>query len=191
MKAVVLDGSRKGENELEVVRRVIARTLGELQLEVEVLELRNLKMIPCMGCFDCWLKTPGMCLYKDDAREVTGKILQSDLMVFVTPVTFGGYSSLLKCALDRSLGMMLPYFQRIDGKTHHKKRYPRYPRLMAVGVLPAPDAEGEGVFHELVSRNAINAHSPSHASEVFIDGVGEEEVEQSIQCLLAKVGVTV
>jgi len=190
MKAVVLDGSRRGENELEGIRDVITKELVELHWEVKVLELRNLNMIPCTGCFNCWVKTPGICIHDDDAREVTKRIVQSDLVVFITPVTFGGYSSVLKCALDRSLGIMLPYFKRIDGKTHHKKRYKRYPRLMAVGILPAPDAEAEGIFHELVSRNSINAHSPSHASEVFMKSADKKEVERSIKHNLNKMEVT-
>jgi len=189
MKAVLLDGSRKGENELEGIRDVITKELEELRWEVEVLELRNLKMTPCTGCFNCWVKMPGICIYNDDARGVTKKIVQSDLMVFITPLTFGGYSSVLKCALDRSLGIVLPYFRGIDGKTHHKKRYKRYPRLMAVGILPVPDAEAEGIFHELVSRNAINAHSPSYTSEVFVKDTDKKEVERIIKHNLNEIEV--
>ncbi len=190
MKAVVLDGSRKGENELEGIRDVITKKLGELRWEVEVLELRNLKMTPCTSCFNCWVKTPGICVHNDDARGVTKRIVQSDLMVFITPLTFGGYSSVLKCALDRSLGIVLPYFKRIAGKTHHRKRYKRYPRLMAVGILPAPDAEAEGIFHELVSRNVINAHSPSYTSEVFVKDTDKKEVERIIKHNLNEMGAT-
>lgn len=84
MKAVVLDGSRKGENELKGIRDVITKELDELRWEVEVLELRNLKMKPCTGCFNCWLKTPGICIFNDDAREVTKRIVQSDLLVLIT-----------------------------------------------------------------------------------------------------------
>lgn len=105
-------------------------------------------------------------------------------------MTFGGYSSVLKCALDRSLGIVLPYFKRIDGKIHHKKRYKRYPRLMAAGILPAPDAEAEGIFHELVLRNAINAHSPSYTSEVFVKDADRKEVEQIIRRNLNEMEVT-
>jgi multimeric flavodoxin WrbA len=190
MKALILDGSREDESDLKNIKFTFEDELRSVGWDVEVLEARNLKILPCTGCFDCWTKTPGICKIKDDGREVTKKIIQSDLLIFLTPVIFGGYSFELKKALDRSLGIMLPYFTKIKGKVHHKKRYKQYPNLVAVGTLSDPDSQKEKIFSEVVSRNAINAHSPKHASMVLVKGENTKAISDNIKTLLGKVGVS-
>ena len=186
MKALLLDGSRENEPDLNDIKNSFEKELKAKGWDVEAIELKNLDISPCIGDFKCWIKTPGICITDDIARDVTRKLVQSDLLVFLTPVTFGGYSSLLKNALDRSLGIMLPYFTKIEGKTHHKKRYKNYPRLIALGTLPASNPKEEKIFKTLVSRNAINAHSPSYAAEVVVSG--EDKIQSTIKNLLSKVG---
>ncbi len=92
------------------------RELRSLRWEAENLILRDIDIAPCVGCFGCWLQTPGISLIDDAAREVTRKIMGSDLVAYVTPITFGGYLSDLKKALDRSIGLISPFFTRIGGE---------------------------------------------------------------------------
>ena len=73
--------------------------------------------------FGCWVKTPGQCVQDDPAREVARACARADLVVLFTPVTFGGYSSELKKAIDRSIPNLSPIFIRIRGETHHPCRY--------------------------------------------------------------------
>ena len=42
--------------------------------DVEVINTSGMKIAHCMGCNQCWLKTPGVCAIKDDyeARKFTG-----------------------------------------------------------------------------------------------------------------------
>jgi multimeric flavodoxin WrbA len=190
MKALLLDGSRDNESDLNAIKNTFQKELRSKGWDVEAIELKILDISPCSGCFRCWIKTPGICITNDVAREVSRKFVQSDLVVLLTPVTFGGYSSELKKALDRSLGIMLPYFTKIQGKTHHKKRYKSYPKLIALGTLPASNLQEEKIFKDLVSRNAKNAHSPSYASEVMINGESMEKIQGKIKVLLKQVGVT-
>jgi multimeric flavodoxin WrbA len=93
MKALLLDGSRANEPDLDDIKIRFQKELKSKGWEVEVLELKNLNISPCTGCFKCWIKTPGICITDDAAREVSNKFVQSDLLVLLSPVTFGGYSS--------------------------------------------------------------------------------------------------
>ncbi len=190
MRALVLDGSREGEQDLEPVRQVMTEELQALDWDVEVLQLRDIEMKPCTGCFGCWIRTPGICVIKDDAHDVTRKMIQADLLVILTPVTFGGFSSEFKNALDRSLGLMLPYFTKIDGHTHHKPRYKRYPSWLVMGSTPSPDPELEAIFRDLVGRNVTNGHAPSHSVEVVTEGQDIEEIRKLARTSLKRTGVT-
>jgi multimeric flavodoxin WrbA len=162
MKAVILNGALAGDETCAGVEAELASALAGLGWAVERLHLRELTIAYCKGCFGCWVKTPGICPTRDDAGAVTRSFIRSDLAVLLTPVVFGGYSSELKKALDRSAGIVLPFFARINGEVHHKPRYPRYPALLAIGVVDRSNETEERVFATLVGRNAINLHAPAH-----------------------------
>ncbi len=189
MKAVVLNGSEKGDNALNTVYEIITDELKGIGWEVESFILHDTKIAHCLGCFGCWVKTPGIYVIDDAGHDVAMKVIQSDLTVFLTPVTFGGYSSELKKALDRLIPLISPFFMKIEGEVHHKPRYERYPRLMGVGVLPHPDEESEGLFKTLIGRNAINFRGPAHAGGVVLSSQSSEEIRENIQTLLIEVGV--
>jgi multimeric flavodoxin WrbA len=166
MRALILNGALPGDNELTPIEQSLDGALSIRGWAVDRFQLRDLTIVYCQGCFDCWLKTPGVCKVKDKAPQVTRALCQADLLVLLSPVTFGGYSSELKKALDRSIGIVSPFFTRIGGEVHHKPRYTRYPSLLGVGVVRDTDAEEERIFRALVTRNAINFHSPSHLAAI-------------------------
>lgn len=170
MRAVILNGAFAGDETCASAEADLASAFAGLGWEVECLRLRDLTIAYCKGCFGCWVKTPGICPTRDDAGSVTRLLVRSDLAVLVTPVVFGGYSSELKKALDRSAGIVLPFFTRIKGEVHHQPRYQRYPALLAIGILDRPDEVEEHVFATLVSRNAINFHAPAHRVAFIMRG---------------------
>jgi multimeric flavodoxin WrbA len=163
MKAVILNGALRGDQGLAPVEQSIDAALTVRGWGVERILLRDRPIAHCQECFECWVKTPGLCKTKDAAREVTRALIQSDLVVLLSPVTFGGYSSEIKKALDRSIGIVSPFLTRIHGEVHHEARYARYPLLLGVGVMAEGDEDQEGIFATLVSRNALNFHAPAYA----------------------------
>ena len=189
MKAVVLNGSEKGDNALNSVYEIIVDELKGIGWKVDTFILHDTEIASCLGCFGCWVKTPGICVIDDAGRDVAMAVIQSDLAVFLTPVTFGGYSSELKKAVDRLIPLISPFFMKIKGEVHHKPRYERYPSLIVVGVLSHPDEESERIFKTLVSRNAINLHCPAHAGGVVLSSQSPEKIREKIQTLLTKVEV--
>jgi multimeric flavodoxin WrbA len=189
MKAVVLNGATAPNGTLGRVYELFSSELEGRSWEIESFTLREIDIAHCVGCFGCWIKTPGICLIDDPARTIARGMVQSDLVIYLTPVTFGGYSSELKKAVDRCICLISPFFARVKGETHHKRRYERYPSLLAVGVLPQPDGKSERLFKALVGRNAINLHSPAHAAGVVTDGQGADQIRDQLAMLLAQVGV--
>ncbi len=167
MKATLLNGALPGDTFVDAVGAALQDTLRAEGWTVTAWTLRDQKLAYCLGCFECWTKTPGLCRIDDTGREVAASIIAGDLTIYLTPITFGGYSSALKGAVDRSICLISPFFTRIDGEVHHQARYGRYPALLGVGVLLAPHPAQEQIFHTLVGRNAINLHAPAHDSVVI------------------------
>jgi len=167
MNATILNGALPGDSFIDAVGAALQDSLQAEGWAVTSWTLRNEKIAYCLGCFECWTKTPGMCRIDDSGRQIAASIIASDLVIYLTPITFGGYSSELKKAVDRSICLISPFFRRIDGEVHHHTRYNRYPALVGVGVLPTAQPAQEHIFQTLIGRNAINLHAPLHGSLVL------------------------
>jgi multimeric flavodoxin WrbA len=167
MKASILNGALPGDNFVDAAGAALYNALLAAGWDVTSWTLRDEKIAYCLGCFECWTKTPGLCRIDDAGRDVAASLIRGDLTIYLTAVTFGGYSSALKQAVDRAICLVSPFFTRIDGEVHHQPRYDRYPALLGVGVLPAPHPAQEQIFHTLVGRNAINLHASQHSSAVI------------------------
>lgn len=187
MRVTILDGSRSDNTVLHRAGESLHAALGGQ--EVQWFRLREMAIRRCLGCFGCWIKTPGVCVIDDAGRDVAQQYVQSDLVVFMTPVTFGGYSSELKKAVDRLLPNILPFFRRIDGEIHHVPRYDRYPRIVVIGSLPAPDPKGEALFCQLVDRNRINFYNRAHVGFMY-ENADDSTVVARCQSLLSEVEVS-
>lgn len=90
---------------------------------------------PCIGCFGCWVKTPGACVLPEDAGSAYYKALAgSDRLVTVSRITWGGLSAAVKSYTDRMLPLLHPDFRIRNGEMHHRLRYGKMPEFMTVGI---------------------------------------------------------
>lgn len=87
--------------------------------EVELFYVKKLKIAPCLGCFNCWLKTPGECVQKDDMLQIVPKMRQADIVVYATPVYSHGMTGQLKNLIDRMVSIASPFIEVKDGRTRH------------------------------------------------------------------------
>jgi multimeric flavodoxin WrbA len=189
MKALVLDGSREGDDLTPIAVLGMTSALAGRAADVELVKLRDLAIAPCAGCFGCWTRTPGECVIEDSARDVLRSYVGSDIVMYATPVTFGGYSSHLKKMLDRFIPVLDPRFTTVGGEVHHLLRYRRYPKTIGLGTLPSPDPEAERLFARLVARNGLNVHQT--VESVVLVGVADpESARRSAEKLLDRAGVT-
>ena len=120
--------------------------------------------------------------------ETTKKAIQSDLLVWLTPVTFGGYSSKLKKALDRIIPILLPYFNVYHGQIHHQLRYKKYPKLIVIGVQE-PGVDYEETFVALAGRNMLNFRRTAHAVDIFQREKNPETIPDFVGAQLKKAEV--
>ena len=116
------------------------------------------KIKKCMGCFGCWLKTPGRCVIPDEYQRMGELAAKAEELTIISKCSFGSYSSFVKNVLDRSISYVLPFFEIREGEMHHRKRYDNQ---LVVGVIfygSDITEEEKETAKELVKANAVNLH---------------------------------
>jgi len=186
MKILVLDGFPAGQG--TVVQKVMRKSLSGHDLEY--VELTREDIAWCRGCFNCWLITPGECAIQDAGQTIAHKFMNSDVVVLLTPITFGSYSSDLKKALDRLIPNISGLFTKHRGETHHVKRYRRYPALITVGVQEQEDMTAAEIFRELAGRNSLNLYPEAWACQTIATG-DPVEIQAAVKEVLNKAGVAI
>lgn len=161
MKIVILDGQTKKENKkwTQYVSSVAAN-LKKHNHEVNHFVLKDLKINHCTGCFNCWMKTPGICVFDDDSREINRAVIQADFVLWASPLLMGFPSHYLKDKMDRSIPLIHPYFEVVNGEAHHLSRYPKYPLngLLLQGDKDEPEDDLR-LVSQIFSRTMLNLKS--------------------------------
>ena len=159
MKITVLNGNPQASpfDSYLALMKAGLETRGHIVSQVD---LRDLEMRYCIGCFGCWVKTPGVCSSQDESCEMRRAMIQSDFTLWAAPLRMGFPSAMLKKALDKSIPLIHPYMVVDQGEAHHRPRYEHYPRL---GLLVEPEFDTDTndleIVTDIFSRIALNFKS--------------------------------
>lgn len=100
-KVLVISSSpRKGGNS-DVLCDKFVEGAAETGHQVEKIFLREKEINYCMGCGYCSSHDYSGCAKHDDMEEILQKMIESDVIVFGTPIYFYAISGQLKTFIDR------------------------------------------------------------------------------------------
>lgn len=144
MRTTILNGEPDSRSSFDGYVRALVAYLKASDHLVTLLNLRDLDLKGCSGCWSCWVKTPGECAKRDESARVCQAALDADLLLFASPMVMGFTTALLKRAADQMIPLVHPYLAMDDGEVHHRARYAQYPRF---GLLlsPGQDSDAEDV----------------------------------------------
>jgi multimeric flavodoxin WrbA len=121
---LVINGSPLGKKGITyILQEAFVRGASEAGANVEEVFLNKEKIAPCLGCFSCWIKTPGKCVIKDDQADLLQRCLWSDILVLVTPLYVDGMTAQAKAFVDRMVPLALPEIIVEDGHCRHPRRH--------------------------------------------------------------------
>jgi len=144
---------------------------------VSIFHLDKMNLHYCTGCWSCWWKTPGRCAIKDDAEDIFKSVIQSDFVVFASPLMAGFTSSALKKITDRLIVLVHPYIELNNGECHHRKRYDKYPDFgLLLEKEPDTDKQDLKIVNDIYDRFALNFHS----QKKYIKYINHDKVEDII-----------
>lgn len=150
-KVLAIAGSPRNPetSKTDILTQAFLKGCRNAGAEVETVYLSRKNINHCTGCYTCWTKTPGVCVFKDDAAEIMTKEENADLVVYASPLYHYGIISIMKKYIERTLPRIKPYLvDRGDGKTTHPIRDGHKEDIYAViiSVCGFPEVSHFGAF---------------------------------------------
>ncbi len=179
MKILLIDGNTDHNNKLDQYLNNIVDLLNNSDHTLEHIKLEEKRIKYCIGCWSCWVKTPGKCFVSDDSHDICHKIIHSDFVLFASPIIMGFTSAILKRLQDKLIPLLHPYIEFVQNESHHHKRYESYPRL---GLLLDKDANSDDedveIINDIYKRLALN-----FKSELVFTITTEQEIGEMIYAI--------
>jgi len=100
MKIAILNGSPRKQNTQAMIDAFAegAQAAGH---EVEVVHVGKMKIAGCLACEYCHGKGEGKCIQKDDLEKVMPAYLDSDMIVYASPIYYFGMTAQITAAMQR------------------------------------------------------------------------------------------
>lgn len=130
---------------------------------------------PCVGCFGCWVRTPGKCVIHDGLEKTGCQLGGADKLILVSRCCFGSLSPAVKKVLDRSISYVHPYFEMREGTMHHARRYSNCLRMQAFLYGACTEAE-QKTAAGILAANALNLNAVLDKVTFSPDGEAVQEV---------------
>ncbi|MFH1135020.1 MAG: NAD(P)H-dependent oxidoreductase [Pseudomonadota bacterium] len=154
MKVMAINSSpRVGvESKTEILLNHLVQGLEEGGAEVGTVNLKGKKINNCAGCFQCWTKTPGVCIHHDDmSRELFPLWLDSDLAIYATPLYNYSVTATMKAFMERCLPVLQPFIEFQGERAYHPLRR-KAPDAAVLSVAGFPGLEHFGPLSSLFNH---------------------------------------
>jgi len=134
-------------------------------------DLSRIEVTHCVGCWTCWWKTPGKCVF-NDLNEFYHEYITADKAIYLAKVTKGFISGNLKSLLDRMIPLYLPYTTYKTGESMHVKRYEKYPDIEFYYDGQFQTDDGLEIFEKYINRVFYQFYSKNIVVKPIEDFVG-------------------
>ena len=99
-KVLIISTSIRANSNSEKLAQAFAEGARASGNDVEFVSLRDKTIGFCKGCLAC--QKLGHCIIRDDANDITEKMLVSDVIVWATPIYYYEMSGQMKTMIDRA-----------------------------------------------------------------------------------------
>ena len=169
MKVMAINSSPRvgGESKTELFLDLMLQGMKEAGAEVESVNLKGKKINNCIGCFQCWTKTPGVCVHHDDmSRELLPQWSTADVAVYASPLYNYTVTATMKAFMERCLPALQPYIEFQGDRAVHPLRH-NVPDVVVFSVAGFPGMEHFAPMSHMF-RHMYSTAGRSLLAEIYI-----------------------
>ncbi len=143
MKVLALNGSPRMK--ASSTYRILTPLLEGMEVagaETEVVHIRRLSLEACIGCYNCWVRTPGECVHRDGMSPALKKFNEADIVVFGTSLYHYSMTGIMKDFIDRLLPRFEPWLiphPSVPNVSGHPERFRKPTRMFLVSPCGFPE----------------------------------------------------
>lgn len=120
MKILVLNGSpKKNSDTMRLTNAFLEGIKQDKDNSVEIINVIEKEIKPCLGCFACWKNQNGKCVQNDDQNAILSKIIESDIIVWSFPLYCYSMPSHIKAVIDRIIPLSKMSMKEENGIVRH------------------------------------------------------------------------
>ena len=134
-KVLILNGSPRKKGNTSFLVEELKNMIQAAGNEVDLLVLNDYDINPCQGCFWCYKDYPLKCVQDDVMNSLYPKVIESDVIVFASPIYWFTYSAQLKLFVDRLVALHVKGGHILNGR-----------KFASIFVYGDSSAKGSGVF---------------------------------------------
>lgn len=117
----IYGGPRRNEN-TEYLLDKFLECVDTKSVSTQTVILKDFHICPCMSCYGC--SNSGVCVLKDDMREIYQYIMDSDIIVVASPIYFGNVAAQTKSMIDRCQAFWsAKYLAKLRNNKEKKRGY--------------------------------------------------------------------
>lgn len=196
MNILLINGSMRGQHSASLkVAEAFVKGITEVDQEAKVtrVDLRDMRIEHCYGCFCCWKISKGECVIHDDMDELRRLVMENDIIIESFPLYFFGLPSKLKAFTDRMISYVSEYRavngDEATGRFLHEMRFPELMKKKLVLVSTCGYEETVDCY-DAVRLEFDRICGPGNYTTVFVPQGGmmsEDSFENKIQRNLLKI----
>lgn len=180
MKVLVIMGSPRKGNTYRAGERIREIIQDKVPVEWEYIMLKDAHLEDCRGCYTCFEKGEEYCSLKDEASLLEQKMIESDGVIFATPVYGFQVSYLMKLFIDR------------HGYIFHRPRFFRQKALLLTtagfagfnDVLQYLDLVARIWGFDVAARVGIRSHATFGPLPPYVVVENEKKLQRAAEAFL-------
>lgn len=135
MKALLFNGSPRRHGNTYTALEALKNGLKNVEnLQVREIRADDVSVSLCIACQQCG--TDSSCVFDDDTNDIVNAVMESDIIVFATPVYWWGMTAQLKVIIDK--------FYSQCSKMHELKK--------KVGIIVIGEAEQSDTQYRIIPK---------------------------------------
>lgn len=142
MKALIVYGSPHGiTSATHRLGSHFARGLKDQGWVLDELVLKDIEINHCLGCYGCWMKTPGICVQNDGMGDVINRHKDIDLLVLAAPLYFFSVPGKVKTYWDRTMPLFLIDLKKYKGQADVNESWTDTFKFVLISTCGFPQKE--------------------------------------------------